>query len=181
MKKLSFLMCLHGHQPSDNSRDIFEQAYKKSYEPFLDVLERHPRIKTSFHFSGPLLEWLIYNKPDFINKLQQMVKQGRVELLTGGYFEPILPVIPERDTKGQIDMFSGFMQKHLDYTPRGLWLTERVWDPSLASVLKDLRIDYTILDDFHLRLAGVEENPVFGHYTIGGHDDFHVFASIKKL
>ena len=40
MDKINFLMGLHCHQPVDNFERIFEEAYTKSYEPFLGVLER---------------------------------------------------------------------------------------------------------------------------------------------
>ena len=49
MDKIKFLMGLHCHQPVDNFKEIFEGAYEKSYKPFLDVLERHPNIKITFH------------------------------------------------------------------------------------------------------------------------------------
>jgi len=72
-----------------------------------------------------------------------------MELLGGGFYEPILSIIPEEDRRGQIEMMSAFLEKHFGRRPRGLWLTERVWEPSLASTLAKAGIEYTLLDENH--------------------------------
>ncbi|MBL7157428.1 MAG: DUF1926 domain-containing protein [Candidatus Omnitrophica bacterium] len=174
-------MGLHCHQPVDNFKSVFEEAYNKSYEPFLSVLERHPRIKLSLHYSGSLLDWIVENKPDFVKRIKKLIEKEQIEILGGGYFEPILPMVPADDAKGQIGMLTRAIEKHFGYKPSGIWLTERVWDPALTSVLDELDIKYTIVDEFHLKQAGIKNDKVFGHYSMEGFDDFSVFASIKKL
>lgn len=181
MDKLNFLMGLHCHQPVDNFENIFEAAYTKSYEPFLSVLERHPGVKISFHYSGSLLDWLVKKKPDFIKRARTLVESGQVEILGGGHFEPILPMIPAEDAKGQIRMLAASIEKHFGTLPRGIWLAERMWDPAITDILEDLNIKYTILDDFHLKQAGKKDDEVFGHYSVFGTRGLSVFPSIKKL
>ena len=56
MKTVNFIMGLHCHQPVDNFRSIFRDAYAKSYEPFLATLEKHPKVKASLHYSGSLFD-----------------------------------------------------------------------------------------------------------------------------
>ena len=77
-----------------------------SYLPFLDVLEGYPEIPFVLHTSGPLLEWLVEQHPEYIARLRRMVEAGRVEILGGGFFEPILTMIPHRDRVGQIRGYS---------------------------------------------------------------------------
>ena len=60
MSKIAFLMAIHCHQPVGNFDGIFEHAYNRSYLPFIEVLERFPRIRLSLHYTGPLLDWLIF-------------------------------------------------------------------------------------------------------------------------
>src|SRR5205085_1230160 len=66
------------------------------------ALYRHPEVKATLHFSGPLLDWLEGNRPDVIGDLADLVKRGQIELLSGGYYEPILVGVPRRDAVGQI-------------------------------------------------------------------------------
>ncbi|MFH1380907.1 MAG: alpha-amylase/4-alpha-glucanotransferase domain-containing protein [Candidatus Omnitrophota bacterium] len=181
MKKINFLMGLHCHQPVDNFENIFEDAFNKSYEPFLNVLKRHPKIKLSLHYSGSLLDWIIAKKPFFLESLNKLVAKGQVELLTGGYFEPVLSMVPARDATGQIEMLTNTIEKYFKVRPKGMWLSERVWDPSLSRVLKNLNIKYTIVDDYHLKMAGLRDKTISGRYTVNGLDDFSVFPAIKKL
>ena len=37
---------------------VFEEAYQKSYLPFIEILERHPKIRIAIHFTGILLDWI---------------------------------------------------------------------------------------------------------------------------
>jgi len=75
MKKISFLMVIHNHQPSDNFGWVFEDAYNKAYKPFIDVLEKYPAVNVAIHYSGSLLEWLFKNKPQFISRVKSLVKR----------------------------------------------------------------------------------------------------------
>ena len=51
---------------------------------------------------GALLEWIERERPDYFDKLRALVGRGQVELLGGGFYEPMLAVLPERDARGQI-------------------------------------------------------------------------------
>ena len=181
MKTIKFAMGLHCHQPVDNFGFIFEKAYKKSYEPFLGVLEKHPGIKLSLHYSGPLLDWLCDQRPEFIARVKQLAQSGQVEILTGGYFEPILTMIPREDAKGQVGLLTRHIKECFGVNPRGAWLAERVWQPALAGIFNDLGVKYTVLDDYHLKQARVSADRFFGHHSIKGAGDFSIFAAIKKL
>lgn len=179
MGKISFLMAIHNHQPCDNFGWVFDEAYEKSYKPFMDVLEKFPDIKVAMHYSGSLLEWLYEKKPDFIERIKSLVKKRQIELLTGGFYEPILPMIPDEDKKGQVEKLTDFIKKRFEYVPQGAWITERVWDENLADLYKGAGIQYSILDENHFKCAGIKEMPINGHYKIC--NGFNVFGVDKKL
>ena len=46
MNKITFLFGVHIHQPVGNFGKVFEDMYAKSYEPFVRILDQHPRIFT---------------------------------------------------------------------------------------------------------------------------------------
>lgn len=101
MKKVNFIFGVHNHQPVGNFGKVFEDLYRQSYEPFLSILHKHPRVKCVFHVTGPLLEWIEANRPEYFRRLKEMTDRGQVELFTGGMYEPILAVLPDRDKVGQ--------------------------------------------------------------------------------
>src|SRR5262249_48639150 len=61
-----------------------------------------PEVRLPAHFSGTLLEWLRDQAPATFDRLATVVARGQVELLPGGFYEPILAVLPDADKRGQI-------------------------------------------------------------------------------
>ncbi|MBI4340696.1 MAG: DUF1926 domain-containing protein [Candidatus Omnitrophica bacterium] len=143
---VTLLMAVHCHQPVGNFGFVFEEAYTKAYEPFIGVLERHPGVRLALHYSGPLLDWLAAERPAFVARIRRLAARGRVELLAGGYYEPILPLIPEPDRQGQIAMMRQALSRRFRVEAQGLWLTERVWEPELPRSLAAAGIRYTMVD-----------------------------------
>lgn len=165
LKKVKFCFGIHNHQPVGNFGWVIEDAYQKSYLPFLQLLERFPRIRIALHFTGILYDWIEQFHPECFDLIRAMNDRGQLELLTGGFYEPILPVIPDRDKVGQILQQSDFVEREFGARPTGMWLAERVWEPSLPKHLSAAGVKYTILDDIHFRYAGLEESKLDGYYV----------------
>jgi len=164
MSQVRLILALHNHQPVGNFEGVFEDAFRTSYHPFLEVLESYPEIPFVLHTSGPLLEWLVDRHPEYIARLRGLVEAGRVEILGGGFFEPILTMIPHRDRVGQIREFSSYLQDLFPTRIRGMWVPERVWEQHLVSAIAQAGIEYTILDDFHFERAGCCRDDLAGYY-----------------
>ena len=164
MGHVNFIFCLHNHPPVDNFDHVLAKATDDSYLPFLELVERHPKIRFVAHYSGPLLEWFQKNRLEVLIKLRKMVDAGRLELMGGGMYEPILPMLTEEDTLGQIQRMNDFLRRDFGTDPAGLWLPERVWEPSLVSTLVKAGLKYTVLDDFHFRAAGLRDEQLTGHF-----------------
>jgi 4-alpha-glucanotransferase len=171
---IRFVFVLHDHQPVGNFDHVFEQAYQDSYRPFLDVFERYGHLKLGLHTSGPLLEWLDAHHGDYLDRLAQLVAAGRIEIIGGAFYEPILSMIPRRDRIGQIQSFSRYLKNRLGAEVRGMWMPERVWEQSMTSDLVAAGIQYTMLDDFHFKNAGLAEDQLHGYYLT--EDDGNLLA-----
>lgn len=165
MTPFSFVFAIHNHQPVGNFESVFAEAYDKAYEPFVDVLEKHPSVKITQHWSGPLLEWIVRNHPDLIERMKDMVTRGQLELLTGAYYEAILAMIPEEDRLGQIEKLTEYLHKTFGVWPRGMWLAERVWEPHLVGSLVRAEVEYVMLDDSHFRHTGLSDADLPGYYV----------------
>ena len=138
---------------------------ERAYAPLVAALYRHPEVKASLHFSGPLLDWLEANRPDVIGDLSDLVRRGQIELLSGGYYEPILVGIPRRDAVGQIRALTDRVAAIFGQRPLGAWLTERVWEPHLPSLLAEAGVAYTVLDDEHFLQAGLRPQELGESYV----------------
>jgi len=156
MKK--FIFAIHNHQPVGNFDHVIREAFEKSYKPFIDLVYTASYPKICFHFSGILYEWLEKNEKSYIDKLAEMVLRDQIEILGGGYYEPILAVIPKRDRVSQINKLSEYIYKRFGKYPRGLWLTERVFRDDIVEDIYDCGIEYILVDDSHLFTSGLKSN-----------------------
>lgn len=151
-----FLFAVHNHQPVGNFPEIFKKAFRDCYEPFLSALAGHPAIRFTLHFSGPLWEYMAAKEKRSWELVKEMTGRGQLELLGGGFYEPVLSIIPEEDRVGQLGLMSDFLAENFGRKPRGLWLTERVWEPHLPKTLAGAGLEYTLLDEEHFHYAGVK-------------------------
>src|SRR6266542_2333616 len=156
--RLRVALVFHQHQPAGNFPSVFSEVTERAYAPLVAALYRHPEVKASLHFSGPLLDWLEGNRLDVIGDLADLVKRGQIELLSGGYHEPILVGVPRRDAVGQIRALTDRVAAIFGRRPLGAWLTERVWEPHLPSILAEAGVAYTILDEEHFLQAGLRRD-----------------------
>ncbi|MEN6473017.1 MAG: alpha-amylase/4-alpha-glucanotransferase domain-containing protein [Syntrophaceae bacterium] len=162
--KISLAFCVHSHQPVGNYSWVFETGAQDCYLPFLEHLSGYPDLKMTLHYTGALLEWFMQHRPEFYDLLQTMVKRGQVEIMGGGFYEPILSVIPEDDAQRQIAMLNAFARQRWGGSPRGLWCAERIWDPCLPKKIAGQGIEYTLLDDTHFLAAGLTPDDIHGYY-----------------
>jgi len=163
-KTIRFSFVVHNHQPAGNFDRVFVDAFEHCYRPFVEVLSRHPHVKFTQHWTGTLLEWLNDHRPDFIRTLRTLVRRGQLELLTGSYYEAILPVIPPEDRVGQIRKLSAMIEDLFGVRPRGMWLAERVWEPHLVGSLASAGVQFVLLDDTHFRMAGIGDAGMAAYY-----------------
>ncbi len=157
MNDLVFLFAVHNHQPVGNFPEIFKAAFKDCYRPLLEALAGHPGFRFALHFSGPLWEYMEKRERTCWDLVGELSRRGQVELLSGGFYEPVLSIIPEEDRVGQIRMMNDFLRENFGQKPRGLWLTERVWEPDLPGTLAAAAIEFTLLDEAHFHFAGVRD------------------------
>jgi hypothetical protein len=163
--RISLALAIHNHQPVGNFGWVFAEVYDQAYQPMVEALERHPGVRLSLHYTGPLLEWLRAERPEFIERLRALVDRGQVEILGGGYFEPVLASLPEHDRVAQLRRMGDELEALFDRRPSGAWLAERVWEPDLPTSLVAGGYAWTILDDAHFRAAAIPEEDLWGPYT----------------
>jgi 4-alpha-glucanotransferase len=158
-------LVIHFHQPVGNLDSVMRKAADRCYRPFLETLAEHETIPMTLHFSGCLLEWIEANEPGLSTTLRNLVERGQVELMTGGFYEPVLAALPDRDRVGQIEMMTSHLKGHYEATAKGLWLTERVWESDVIPALIDAGVDYTVLDDTIFHSVGVTDERLTGPFS----------------
>lgn len=161
---LRLALVVHNHQPIGNFDGVVEEAYRDSYLPLLEALARRKSLRLTLHISGSLYDWLEERHPEYLEQVAALHRRGRVQILGGAYYEPILPMLPRRDRLAQIRLFSEKLAQRFGAAPRGMWLAERVWEQQLAGDLAAAGIQHTVVDDFHFRNVGLKPEQLRGYY-----------------
>ena len=130
----------------------------------LAALERHPGVRLGLHYTGPLLEWLrarATRRPS--TRLAALIDRGQVEIVGGGYYEPVLASLPERDRIGQLRRMADELERHVRASGRAAPGSRsasgsRTCPPRSC----DAGYEWTILDDAHFRAAAHPRGAALG-------------------
>ena len=164
MTPIRFIFGLHLHQPVGNFDHVFEQHVQDVYRPILERLTERECVPLVLHLSGPLLEWLEQHENSYLDLLGRLVADGKVELLLSGFYEPVLASLPRADRVEQIQWMRDAIRHRFGVDARGLWLTERVWEPELAADLSDAGVRYALVDDRHFLVTGYSSEQLHSPY-----------------
>jgi len=177
-----FAFGLHAHQPEGNFGHVFQEHLQDVYEPFLRTAMGGGLFPLSLHISGPLLDWMEANATAYLDLIGEHVDAGRVELLLAGYYEPVLPSLLREDRSEQIGWMQEALRRRFGVEARGLWLTERVWEPELAEDLAGMGVDYVLVDDRHFVASGFSRDSLHAPFrTEASGKSLGVFAIDEKL
>jgi len=162
---LQLLFGVHAHQPVGNFDHVIEDAHRRCYRPFLQVMADYPEFRFAVHFSGWLLDELERRWPEDMALLATMTRRGQVEWFGSGDCEPVLAAIPHRDRVSQIVTLSDKIERRYGVRPQGAWLTERVWESAVVPSLADCGIRYVAVDDYHFLCTGKPAAALDGFFS----------------
>ena len=155
MQKSHIIIGSYNHLPEGTEESAFEETYQTCWRPFLSVLYRFPDVAAMLHYSGTTLRWLESRHPEFLMLLEEMGLRKQIELLGGGFFAPLMPLVPASDRLGQVELLTTYIRKAFGKRPRGCWLQDYAWEPGFASSLQACGFDFTFLPERHFVLAGM--------------------------
>jgi alpha-amylase/alpha-mannosidase (GH57 family) len=119
---------LHAYQPPTQEPDILKKIDEESYKPIFNLLEEFDNAKFCLNINGVLVDLLYENGlSDTMDLLKNLVAEGRVEIVGTAKFHPILPLIPEKEAKHQIQM-----NEELNREVFGRWERKGFFPPEMA-------------------------------------------------
>lgn len=163
MQILQLLLALDVQTPPGGRPADLDERLAAVVVPLLEQLDAHPEVRCALHVGGLLLRRLRDRHPTALGQLRVLAERGRVELLGGGFFDPLLVAIPERDATGQLQLMSGTLGELLAVKPSGVWLTGRTWDPALPGLLNRAGFQYTLVDEEHFLATELGDDDLDGH------------------
>jgi len=123
-----------------------EELYQKKYKKILSFLYAHPDMCVTVFIPGIILEWIETKHTEIASLCSELVERKQIEVLGGGYYEPLFPLLLPADRSAQIEALTTAVRQTTGKRPRGAFLTESIWDPSLISSFNTCGIEYALLD-----------------------------------
>jgi hypothetical protein len=152
--KTGLILGFHHHIPYGTGDEEFERVYTGKLKPFITTLYKYPHIPAVLHYSGVLLYWIERTHPEFFMLIDDLISRKQIELLGGGFYEPMMTLLPLSDKIGQIEMLTTYIRKHFGKRPQGCWLPLSVWEQNMTGVLNTCGMGYTFLEDLQLDQRG---------------------------
>ena len=139
---------LHFYQPPTQSHDVLAKICKESYRPLVKVFKEHPESRVTVNMCGVLTEMLAnHGCGDILTGLAELGDRGQVEFVESAKFHAILPLIPKREAKRQIELnnltnLSFFKDS---YKPKGFFLPEMCYSDEAASIVRGMGYEWVIV------------------------------------
>ncbi|MDR3283972.1 MAG: DUF1926 domain-containing protein [Treponema sp.] len=165
MKTASLCFCIGSDYASsrfhcaNTDAATFEEIYLHSLKKIISFLYSHPQIPFSWNFSGRQLEYYGKKHPEFIALLRELVSRKQVELMGGGYYDPLFPLLLPADCIAQVELLSALHYSQIGPRPRGIALSD-CWDPRLIISFNKCKMDFVQMDVSLIAKKGKEFSPL---------------------
>jgi len=185
--KVDFILGVHNHLPNGTSDDEFETLYNTKIRPLVSALYQFPRINVVLHYSGVLFHWIERRHPELFVLIEDLLSRKQVELLGGGFYEPMMPLLPLTDKIGQIEMLTTYLRRQFGKRPQGCLLPVHAWEQNLVVPLGSCGMNYTFLDEACFTAAGASVRNAFFHEPCITEDQgkiitvFPVYSSLDSI
>ena len=133
----------------------------------LDVLLNSGFVKCSVFMDGPTLRMLRkVAKPLAFGKIKNGIREGILEFLGGGFYDPMLPLFPEEVQRLQLEQHCTLLKKFFDIEPQGYFNSSLVWEMDMTAVLAKSGFDYALVNETAIQDALGRSTPTSGWFTI---------------
>ena len=140
-------ICIDSSIASTSQKNAMEKEFSSGCKSALKFAYSNADFKLAFHFDGVQLEFYKKEHPEVIEIIQTLIDRKQLEILGGGYYSPLFPLLFPRDRATQIDMLSSLVRETVGKRPRGMVLFASAWDASLVQCVSSSGIEYVILDE----------------------------------
>lgn len=119
---------LHIYQPPTQDLNVLKKIDKECYKPLFSLLEDYENITICLNINGVLIELLYeYDLSDTMDQLKNLVSESKIEIVGTAKYHPILPLIPKKEARHQIQL-----NEELNRREFGRWKRIGFFPPELA-------------------------------------------------
>ncbi len=140
-----------------NNQRIMEKVAQKSYLPtnkiLLELLRKYPEFRFSFSFSGVVLEQMENYSPETLRSFQDLIKTGRVEILSETYHHSFAFLHSLKEFKEQVKAHREKIKSLFSVEPRIFRCTELAYSNDIAKIAETMGL-YGVMGEGLDRVLG---------------------------
>lgn len=127
-----------------------EKNYTELYKTVASFFYAHAEFPFFFSFNGPQLSYYHKKHSEFLKIIHNMLNRKQTEIIGGGYWNPVFPLISPTDRSGQIENLTALIRSSVGKRPRGIMLCADTWDASIIASIQKHGMEYVFLDNASL-------------------------------
>ncbi|MHA2121566.1 MAG: hypothetical protein ACW990_10215 [Promethearchaeota archaeon] len=137
----------HIYQPPNQDLQVLKDINQECYKPLFSLLDEYDTIKFSLNVSGVLIELFYeFGLSDTMDLLKNLVSKKKIEIVGTAKFHPILPLIPKKEAKRQIQINEEINRREFGQWQRsGFFPPELAISGGVAKLIKQLGYKWVIM------------------------------------
>jgi predicted glycosyl hydrolase (DUF1957 family) len=138
---------LHIYQPPTQEFKVLKSIDKECYKPLFCLLDEYDDVRFCLNISGVLIELLYeFDLSDTMDLLKNLVSESKIEIVGTAKYHPILPLIPEKEVKYQIQMNEEINRREFGrWERKGFFPPEMAISGSVAKFIRQLGYKWVIM------------------------------------
>lgn len=113
----------------------YERAVAVVFKPLFTLLHHSQNATLHLSASIPLLDWLETSQLPLNVLLEDLVRCGKVDLLSGSYHQSILNLLPPKDRSNQIEQTTTYLRKRYGQRSKTLFAYGQIFNPNYINTL----------------------------------------------
>ena len=169
MKPLKLAILLYVKEPFSLEKvalePLFSQVAKRT-----NALLKVGKLRFSLFLPGRVAEvWNRRNIAD-VMEMRKAIHEGNLEILGGGFYDPMLPLFPTELQKLQLGKLSALLEKVFRTEPVGYFNSSMAWEIAMTEVLAKQGFRYTLVSERSLQETLGLATRVTGWFTTEDRD-----------
>lgn len=125
------------------------------------------KIRFSIYLDGPTLEKAgSAARPLSFGRFRKAAESGYLEVLGGGYHDPMLPLFPTELQTLQLARHQKLLHRYFGMEPAGYYNSSMVWEMEMTELLEKNRFEYALVQESALQDALGRTTPISGWYSV---------------
>lgn len=169
MKPLKLAILLYAKEPFSLEKDSFEPLFSQMAKRVHSLLKVE-RVRFSLFLPGHVAE--VWNRRNIaeVVEMRKAIREGNLEILGGGFHDPMLPLFPVELQRLQLKKLSALLEKVFRTEPVGYFNSSMSWEISMTEVLAKQGFRYALVSERSLQETLGLATRVMGWFTTEDRD-----------